>query len=58
MVWNGWESPHGECRPKKLALERWPSILEDDPDPLLEGMGITGGLARAMDDDLDGQEPR
>jgi hypothetical protein len=42
----------------KMALGRLRSILEKDPDPLRERIGTTGDLARAIDDDLEGQEPR
>jgi hypothetical protein len=34
------------------------AILSNDPDPLPERIAVTEDLARAIDDDLDGQEPR
>jgi hypothetical protein len=58
MVWSRSKPPQGECTPNQPAVERRPSLFEDEPDPLLEGIGITGDLARAMDDGLEGQEPR
>lgn len=42
------------------TLERLRAILTDEPDPLLEVIGIAqdGHLTEAIDDDLYGQEPR
>jgi hypothetical protein len=41
------------------TLERLRAILTDEPDPLLEVIGIAqdGHLTEAIDDDLYGQEP-
>jgi hypothetical protein len=45
--------------PIMITLERLLAIFSNDPDPLLEVIGIAedGHLTEAIDDELYGQEP-